>query len=115
TDKLEFSLGEIEILTKQLEREKLSFGASQMSNRQKDIESKWTETKTRCKNQEVNIQDKDEKIKRLRNLLMEQSHKYKQKVGEIDVEKQQEQYIAQMMEEKTNKKLGTSRKIGSKR
>ncbi|KAK6186330.1 hypothetical protein SNE40_008384 [Patella caerulea] len=124
TDKLEFSLGEIEILTKQLEREKLSFEASynslknktvQMSNRQKDVESKWTETKTRCKNLEVKMHDKDEEIKRLQNLLVEQNHKYKQKVGEIDVEKQQEQYIAQMMEGTTNKKLGNSRKIGSKR
>ncbi|ESO98390.1 hypothetical protein LOTGIDRAFT_231437 [Lottia gigantea] len=112
TDKLDFSLGEIEILTKQLEREKASFDSSYKSIKNKlsqsndynrELEKKLTESKKRCRVNEEVIKTKDDEIRRLQDQVKQLQSKFKQKVGEIDVEKQQELYIAKMMEGKKTK------------
>lgn len=112
-EKLQFALGEIEILTKHLEREK-----SDHENLVKSVKQKATrETKRsdllydKCsKNEEIIQRQKDDlslkenEILNLKQRLKSQKDTHKQFIEDIEIQKVQEEYMARSLGEKDRRK-----------
>ncbi|XP_064631055.1 spermatogenesis-associated protein 24-like [Lineus longissimus] len=112
-DKLEFASGEIEILHKQLEREKAQFDQAFGAMRTKvvrechikaELHAKCSDLKKKASTQENILSTKDEKIGALSERLVKQKEKFKCQLDEINVEKQQELYMAKMLQEEERKR-----------
>lgn len=58
-----------------------------------------------CEKQEEILHAKTQEIQLLENRLRQQESQYKKDIGEAEIEKQQQRYIAKMMEEQDRKKV----------
>lgn len=103
TDKLQFALGEIEILTIQLTREKALFEASfgrvsekakKESTRSHKFETECTTIKAEREKQEEVLAFKDAKISELKKRLANQKEGHQRQMDEINIQRQQEAYIS---------------------
>ncbi|KAL8172986.1 UNVERIFIED_CONTAM: hypothetical protein K2H54_036228 [Gekko kuhli] len=112
SEQLEFALGEIEILSTQLEREKQAFdnALSSVKNKvlkesmQKDkLKSKCTEIESHIQKQEDILNSKDNEIKELQHFVSKQKQTLKKQVADFKIQKQQEYYIAKVLGGKTKK------------
>ncbi|XP_072042479.1 spermatogenesis-associated protein 24-like [Amphiura filiformis] len=119
SDKLQFALGEIEILTKQLKKEKATFDASFGKLQQEvDKEScKSIRLQSRCTviSEEKEKQDdllhfKDSKIRDLKQRLAKQKECHQKQMEEVNIQLQQEAYIAKMLTSDKGRKQGTTGK-----
>ncbi|XP_070539977.1 spermatogenesis-associated protein 24-like [Ptychodera flava] len=106
SDKLQFALGEIEILSKQLEREKTAFEqvVGQMKSKvlkdsAKNVElvHKCTEIEAQCEEQEDILYSKNATITDLKQRLAKQKENHKHELTEMEIRVQQEAYIAKTL------------------
>ena len=65
----------------------------------------FAEITKQCEKQEEILQSKTLEIQQLENKLRQQETQYKKDIGEAAIEKQQQRYIAKMMEEQDRKKV----------
>ncbi|XP_060114004.1 spermatogenesis-associated protein 24 [Heteronotia binoei] len=114
SEQLEFALGEIDILSKQLEREKQAFenALSNVKNRvlkesiQKDkLKIKCTEIESHIQKQEDIVNSKDNEIKELQHFVNKQKQTLKKQASDFKIQKQQEYYIAKVLGGKTKKSV----------
>lgn len=117
SDRLEFALGEIEILTKQLEREKVAFQkafgniqnkAIQETSKSIKLERKFTDISKQCEKQQDDIELKTGALKTLENKVKEQEVVYRKKLNELEIQKKQDRYIASMLQEQSKRKNKTT-------
>ncbi|XP_077992940.1 spermatogenesis-associated protein 24-like [Glandiceps talaboti] len=117
SDKLQFALGEIEILTKQLEREKTAFDEvlGQMKSKvlkdnykNAELKDKCTEIKAHVEEQEDILHAKEVTIKDLKDRLAKQKENHKQQLSEMNIQLQQEAYIAKMFGDTEKKPTSAS-------
>ncbi|XP_033632810.1 spermatogenesis-associated protein 24-like [Asterias rubens] len=103
SSKLQFALGEIEVLTKQLERERLNFEASfhqlkestqKQSSQSSQLKMRYSAIETEKQKQDDILSLRDSKISDLKQRLAKQKDSYRQQVSELNVQLQQEAYIA---------------------
>ncbi|XP_051871967.1 spermatogenesis-associated protein 24-like [Pristis pectinata] len=115
SEKLQFSLGEIEILMKQLEREKKAFEnalesiknkAMKESNENDKLKSKYNGIESQIEKQEDILSSKEDQIKELCHQLEKQKATLKQQVTEFEIQKQQNEYIERVLEGKKRKARG---------
>ncbi|XP_034636116.1 spermatogenesis-associated protein 24 [Trachemys scripta elegans] len=113
-EKLQFALGEIEVLSKQLEREKQVFEkalsnvkskALRESTKKDKLISKCNEIESHIMKQEDLLNDKENEIKELQQFITKQKQTLKTQVSDLKIQKQQESYIAQVLEKKQKKGL----------
>ncbi|CAM5133406.1 unnamed protein product [Eretmochelys imbricata] len=113
-EKLQFALGEIEVLSKQLEREKQVFEkalsniknkALKESTKKDKLISKCNEIESHIMKQEDLLNDKENEIKELQQFITKQKQILKTQVSDLKIQKQQESYIAQVLEKKQKKGL----------
>ncbi|XP_061478399.1 spermatogenesis-associated protein 24 [Rhineura floridana] len=109
SEQLEFALGEIDVLSKQLEREKQAFdnALSRVNSKvlnqsiQKDkLISKCTEIETHIQKQEDILNYKENEIKELQRFISKQKQTLKKEVSDFKIQKQQERYIAKALGKK---------------
>jgi len=102
SERLQFALGEIDILNKQLQREKLSFEnaygqaknkALEESQEKKQFQTKCQAMEELCSKQDDILTTKDAKIKELKLRLLHQKQFHQQQLSDLDIHRQQEQYI----------------------
>ncbi|XP_006110411.1 spermatogenesis-associated protein 24 [Pelodiscus sinensis] len=116
-EKLQFALGEIDILSKQLEREKQAFeqalssvkSKAQRESSQKDkLRSKCYEIESHIMKQEGLLTEKENEIKELQQCITKQKQTLRTQVSDFQIQKQQESYIAQVLgrKEKGSKRPG---------
>ncbi|XP_072858669.1 spermatogenesis-associated protein 24 isoform X2 [Pogona vitticeps] len=105
SEQLEFALGEIDVLSKQLQREKQAFDSalSHINNKvlkhsiQKDkLISKCSEIENHILKQEDVLNDKENEIKELQLMINRQKQTLKKQASDFKIQKQQECYIAEM-------------------
>ncbi|XP_042192347.1 spermatogenesis-associated protein 24 isoform X2 [Callorhinchus milii] len=113
SEKLQFALGEIEVLMKQLEREKKAFEQALESIKNKALKESTKNDKliTKCsaienqmEKQEDILTTKDNQIKDLCHLLSKQKEALRKQTNEFEIQKQQDAYIARVLETKTKTK-----------
>ncbi|XP_067656699.1 spermatogenesis-associated protein 24-like [Haliotis asinina] len=106
TDKLEFALGQIEVLTKQLEREKTAFEnafgslktkAIKETSKNQQLENRCHDIARQCSEKESVLHQKEEEIRILERKLRDQVRVSKYRVSELEVQRQQDRYIASLM------------------
>ncbi|XP_063433150.1 spermatogenesis-associated protein 24-like [Mytilus trossulus] len=116
SDRLEFALGEIEVVTKQIEREKAAFQkafgtvqtkAIQETSKSIKLERKYTDVTKQCEKQQDDLESKTEELKFLEGKVKEQEVVYKKKLNELEIQKKQDRYIAKMMEDQSRRKNKT--------
>ncbi|XP_067890585.1 spermatogenesis-associated protein 24-like isoform X2 [Heterodontus francisci] len=112
SEKLQFALGEIEILMKQLDREKKAFENALESIKNKAVKestkndkliSKCSEIESQMEKQDDILSNKEDQIKELCHLLAKQKDALKQQVTDFEIQKQQDAYIARVLKEKKRK------------
>ncbi|XP_078084100.1 spermatogenesis-associated protein 24-like [Mustelus asterias] len=115
SEKLQFALGEIEILMKQLDREKKAFENALESIKNKALKestkndkliSKCNEIENHMEKQDDILSMKEVQIKELSQLLAKQKDSLKQKVTDFEIQRQQDAYIARVLKEKKRKTFG---------
>ncbi|XP_060683074.1 spermatogenesis-associated protein 24-like isoform X1 [Hemiscyllium ocellatum] len=115
SEKLQFALGEIEILMKQLDREKKAFEnalesiknkALKESTKNDMLKSKCNEIENQMEKQDGILNIKEDQIKNLNQLLEKQKDTLRQKVTDFEIQKQQDAYIAQVLKDKKRKTFG---------
>ncbi|XP_015674187.1 spermatogenesis-associated protein 24 [Protobothrops mucrosquamatus] len=113
SERLQFALGETDILSKQLEWEKQAFdkALSQIKSKllkqslQKDkLISKCTEIETHIQKQENILSCKENEIKALHYFVNEQKQILKKKASEFKIQMQQESYIENVLRKRLKKK-----------
>uniref|UniRef100_A0A8D0BF70 Spermatogenesis-associated protein 24 n=1 Tax=Salvator merianae TaxID=96440 RepID=A0A8D0BF70_SALMN len=106
SEQLEFALGEIDVLSKQLEREKQAFDSTlsrvnckvQKQSFQKDkLMSKCIEIETHIQKQEDILNCKEKEIKKLQQCVDKQKQTLKKQASDFTIQKQQENYITQVL------------------
>ena len=65
----------------------------------------FSEIARQCEKQEEILQTKTQEIQQLEIKLRQQENQYKKEMGEAEIERQQQRYIAKMMEEQDRKKV----------
>ncbi|KAL9983917.1 hypothetical protein ACROYT_G006163 [Oculina patagonica] len=119
SEKLQFALGEIDILNKQLQREKLSFEnaygqvknkALEESQEKKQIQTKCQAMEELCTKQDDILTTKDAKIKELKLRLVRQKQVHQQQLSDLDIHRQQEQYINYTTQKSQEKNKRTRQK-----
>ncbi|XP_034288164.1 spermatogenesis-associated protein 24 [Pantherophis guttatus] len=114
SERLQFALGEIDILSKQLEWEKQAFdkALSQVNSKvlkqslQKDkLISKCTEIETHIQKQENILSCKENEIKELHYFINKQKQILKKQASEFKIQVQQENYIANVLGKRLKKKI----------
>ncbi|XP_022091740.1 spermatogenesis-associated protein 24-like isoform X2 [Acanthaster planci] len=117
SDKLQFALGEIEVLSTQLEREKANFEQSFGQLKEKSVKdnAKASQLKTRFSAIETEKQKQDDllslkesKIRDLKQRLAKQKDNHRQQVQELNVQLQQEAYIVRTLSAKGSYRRGYS-------
>ncbi|XP_032880629.1 spermatogenesis-associated protein 24 isoform X1 [Amblyraja radiata] len=115
SEKLQFALGEVEILMKQLEREKNAFENALESiknkawkevNKNDKLKSKCNDIENKVEKQEDILSSKEDQIKELCHQLAKQKATLKQQVTEFEIQKQQNAYIERVLEGKKKKACG---------
>ncbi|XP_038645925.1 spermatogenesis-associated protein 24-like [Scyliorhinus canicula] len=116
SEKLQFALGEIEILMKQLDREKKAFEnalgsiknkALKESTKNDKLKSKCNEIEHQMEKQDDILSRKEGQIEELYQLLAKQKDTLKQQVADFEIQKQQDAYIARVLKEKKRKPTQT--------
>ncbi|CAH3179724.1 unnamed protein product [Porites lobata] len=117
SEKLQFALGEIDILNKQIQREKVTFEnaygqvksrALEENQEKKEIQTKYQAMEELCSKQDDILTTKDAKIKELKCRLVHQKQIHQQQLSDLDIHRQQEQYI-NYNTQKTQEKSTTKR------
>ncbi|XP_036607082.1 spermatogenesis-associated protein 24 isoform X2 [Trichosurus vulpecula] len=115
TEKLQFALGEVEVLSKQLEREKQAFekALSSVKNKVLTESTKKDKLLTKCNEieshiikQEDILNGKENEIKELQNVISHQKHIFRHQISDFRIQKQQENYMAQVLDRKQKKAGG---------
>ena len=65
----------------------------------------FAEIARQCEKQEEILHAKTQEIQILESKLKQQENQYKKEIGEAEIEKQQQRYIAKMLEEQDRKKV----------
>ncbi|XP_062443681.1 spermatogenesis-associated protein 24 [Rhea pennata] len=112
SEKLDFALGEVEVLSRQLRREREIFEKTLDSIKSKalteltqkdNLINKCNEIKSCIVKQEDVLKDKEKEIQALHRCIAQQKQTLKTQVSELKIQKQQELYIAQVLEKKQRK------------
>ncbi|XP_065774743.1 spermatogenesis-associated protein 24 isoform X1 [Muntiacus reevesi] len=120
-EKLQFALGEVEVLSKQLEKEKLAFEkalssvksrALQESSKKDQLITKCNEIESHIIKQEDILNGKENEIKELQQVISQQKEIFSQlrcrnHMSDFRIQKQQENYMAQVLDQKHKKASGT--------
>ncbi|XP_012406348.1 spermatogenesis-associated protein 24 isoform X2 [Sminthopsis crassicaudata] len=115
TEKLQFALGEVEVLSKQLEREKQAFEKALSSVKNKVLTESTKKDKliTKCNEieshiikQEDILNGKENEIKELQNVISHQKQIFRHQISDFRIQKQQENYMAQVLDRKQKKAGG---------
>eukprot|EP00069_Balaena_mysticetus_P012669 bmy_07874T0 len=115
-EKLQFALGEVEVLSKQLEKEKLAFEkalssvksrALQESSKKDQLITKCNEIESHIIKQEDILNGKESEIKELQQVISQQKEIFRNHVSDFRIQKQQENYMAQVLDQKHKKASGT--------
>ncbi|XP_072177298.1 spermatogenesis-associated protein 24-like [Diadema setosum] len=119
SEKLQFALGEIEILTAQLTREKAVFEASfnkvrhqalKETNKNHTLAAECTSIKAEKEKQEDLLAFKDAKISDLKKRLASQKESHHRQLEEINIQQQQEAYISRNLATASHRGRGRSGK-----
>uniref|UniRef100_A0A2K5F337 Spermatosis associated 24 n=2 Tax=Aotus nancymaae TaxID=37293 RepID=A0A2K5F337_AOTNA len=113
-EKLQFALGEVEVLSKQLEKERLAFEKALSSVKSKVLqESKKDQLITKCNEieshiikQEDILNGKENEIKELQ-VISQQKQIFRNHMSDFWIQKEQESYMAQVLDQKHKKASGT--------
>ncbi|XP_017528589.3 spermatogenesis-associated protein 24 isoform X1 [Manis javanica] len=123
-EKLQFALGEVEVLSKQLEKEKLAFEKALSSVKSKALQesSKKDQLITKCNaplpaslpteieshiiKQEDTLSGKENEIKELQQIISQQKQIFRNHISDFRIQKQQENYMAQVLAQKHKKSAG---------
>ncbi|XP_041123028.1 spermatogenesis-associated protein 24-like [Polyodon spathula] len=109
SEKLQFALGEIDILTNQMEREKKSFEkvlaciknkALKESTKNDKLKSKCNEIESTVQKHEDILIKKENQIKQLHNQLAKQKTTLKLQLTDVEIQRKQEAYIAAALQKK---------------
>ncbi|MGH0141782.1 UNVERIFIED_CONTAM: hypothetical protein FKN15_020991 [Acipenser sinensis] len=109
SEKLQFALGEIDILTNQMQREKKSFEKVLASIKNKALKesTKNDKLKSKCNEMEFTVQKhedilikKENQIKQLHNQLAKHKTTLKLQLTDVEIQKKQEAYIAEALQKK---------------
>ncbi|XP_054766627.2 spermatogenesis-associated protein 24-like [Lytechinus pictus] len=109
SDKFQYALGEIEILTAQLTREKKLFESSfgriservkKESSKSQQLETKCTTIKAEKEKQEEILAFKDSKILDLKKRLASQKENHQRHLEEVKIQMEQEAYISRNLSAK---------------
>ncbi|XP_076461600.1 spermatogenesis-associated protein 24-like [Babylonia areolata] len=120
TDKLDFTLGEVEVLNRQLSKEKEAFQqivdslrsqVAKGNNWNEELEAKYTACQRQCQDLNARLSSREVTIESLEERLASQQKQCERKIEEIEVERQQDQYVARMLEDKSRN--GRARKSGN--
>nr|XP_060642553.1 spermatogenesis-associated protein 24 isoform X2 [Anolis sagrei ordinatus] len=112
SEQLEFALGEIDVLSKHLEREKQAFDSAlsrvnhrvlKQSVQKEKLISKCSEIETHIQRQEDILNFKENEIKELQHFINKQKQTLKKQASEFKIEKQQENYISEVLGKKNKK------------
>ncbi|XP_029797884.1 spermatogenesis-associated protein 24 isoform X1 [Suricata suricatta] len=120
-EKLQFALGEVEVLSKQLEKEKLAFEkalssvkcrALQESSKKDQLITKCNEIESHIIKQEDILNGKENEIKELQQVISQQKQIFsrlhcRNHMSDYRIQKQQENYMAQVLDQKHKKTSGT--------
>ncbi|XP_001639746.2 spermatogenesis-associated protein 24 [Nematostella vectensis] len=102
SEKLQFALGEVDILNKQLQREKTAFekafgslkNKAQMKSQERDdLLNKCEEMEVICHKQDDVLTAKESKIKDLKMRLAKQKENHKKQLSDLEIQREQERYI----------------------
>nr|XP_017528590.2 spermatogenesis-associated protein 24 isoform X2 [Manis javanica] len=114
-EKLQFALGEVEVLSKQLEKEKLAFEkalssvkskALQESSKKDQLITKCNEIESHIIKQEDTLSGKENEIKELQQIISQQKQIFRNHISDFQIQKQQENYMAQVLAQKHRKSAG---------
>ncbi|XP_006891237.1 PREDICTED: spermatogenesis-associated protein 24 [Elephantulus edwardii] len=115
-EKLQFALGEIEVLSKQLEKEKLAFEKAlsnvkskvlQESSKKDQLITKCNEIESHIIKQEDILNGKENEIKELQQVISQQKQILRNQMSDFRIQKQQENYMARVLDQKHRKSSGT--------
>ncbi|XP_035148042.1 spermatogenesis-associated protein 24 isoform X4 [Callithrix jacchus] len=112
-EKLQFALGEVEVLSKQLEKEKLAFEKAvkskvlQESSKKDQLITKCNEIESHIIKQEDILNGKENEIKELQQVISQQKQIFRNHMSDFRIQKQQESYMAQVLDQKHKKASGT--------
>ncbi|XP_045406893.1 spermatogenesis-associated protein 24 isoform X1 [Lemur catta] len=123
-EKLQFALGEVEVLSKQLEKEKLAFEKAlssvkskvlQESGKKDQLITKCNEIESHIIKQEDILNGKENEIKELQQVISQQKQIFslpsrlrcRNHMSDCRIQKQQENYMAQVLDQKHKKASGT--------
>ncbi|KAK2171151.1 hypothetical protein NP493_1098g00074 [Ridgeia piscesae] len=105
-DQLAFCQGEVEVLSRQIAREKAQFEqtfgllktkALTETVRNIELENKCHEIEKQCEDRTDILSDKDHQIEALTRRLQSQKDHYERKLSELTIQMKQEAYIAQTL------------------
>ncbi|XP_035673782.1 spermatogenesis-associated protein 24-like isoform X3 [Branchiostoma floridae] len=108
SEKLQFALGEIDVLSKQLEREKAAFEnalglmknkAQRESQQASQLKDKCSEVVAQCELQEDILNVKDLRINDLKQRLTKQKQAHKAQMKDLEIQQQQDAYISRLLED----------------
>ncbi|XP_065730575.1 spermatogenesis-associated protein 24 [Phocoena phocoena] len=114
-EKLQFTLGEVEVLSKQLEKEKLAFEkalssvksrALQESSKKDQLITKCNEIESHVIKQEDILNGKENEIKELQQVISQQKEIFRNHMSDFWIQKQQENYMVQVLDQKHKKASG---------
>ncbi|XP_037597330.1 spermatogenesis-associated protein 24 isoform X3 [Cebus imitator] len=111
-EKLQFALGEVEVLSKQLEKEKLAFEKAvkskvlQESSKKDQLITKCNEIESHIVKQEDILNGKENEIKELQQVISQQKQIFRNHMSDFRIQKQQESYMAQVLDQKHKKTSG---------
>ncbi|XP_042547988.1 spermatogenesis-associated protein 24 isoform X1 [Dipodomys merriami] len=122
-EKLQFALGEVEVLSKQLEKEKLAFEKAlstvkskvlQESSKKDQLITKCNEIESHIIKQEDILNGKENEIKELQQVINQQKQIFSPRhrlhcrnhMSDFRIQKQQEKYMAQVLDQKHKKASG---------
>ncbi|XP_032952352.1 spermatogenesis-associated protein 24 isoform X3 [Rhinolophus ferrumequinum] len=120
-EKLQFALGEVEVLSKQLEKEKMAFEnalstvksrALRDSSKKDQLITKCNEIESHIIKQEDILNGKENEIKELQQVISQQKQIFsrlrcRNHMSDFRIQKQQENYMAQVLDQKHKKASGT--------
>ncbi|XP_006526311.1 spermatogenesis-associated protein 24 isoform X1 [Mus musculus] len=117
-EKLQFALGEVEVLSKQLEKEKMAFEKAlssvksrvlQESSKKDQLITKCNEIESHIIKQEDILNGKENEIKELQQVISQQKQNFRNHISDFRIQKQQETYMAQVLDQKRKKATGMRR------
>ena len=107
-EKLQFALGEVEVLSKQLEKEKMAFEKAlssvksrvlQESSKKDQLITKCNEIESHIIKQEDILNGKENEIKELQQVISQQKQNFRNHISDFRIQKQQETVFLGSQEE----------------